>query len=258
VPANEFLNLEGRKISGSRNWAVWGLDFLTRYDPDPLRYYLTVNMPETKDTDWDWDGFYHRNNDELVATWGNLANRVLSFSFKHWDGHAPDPGDLRPGDLELLMAVEKGFETVGAEIEAVHLRSAVQEAIRLAAEVNKYLDTTAPWFTIKTDKEAAGKSIFTALKAIDSLKTLLAPFLPFTCEKLHTYLGYSEPLFGKQGIETHQDELGEHNVLRYYPDGASGAWKPSELKPGQKLNQPGPLFKKLDESIVEQERSRLG
>ncbi len=89
IPANEFMNLEGKKISGSRNWAVWGLDFLERYDPDPLRYYLTANMPESKDTDWDWEDFVRRNNDELVATWGNLANRVLPFAYKHWEGHVP-------------------------------------------------------------------------------------------------------------------------------------------------------------------------
>ena len=94
VPANEFMNLEGQKISGSRNWAVWAMDFLSRYDPDPLRYYLTVNMPESKDTDWDWSDFYHRNNDELVATWGNLANRVLAFTYKNFDGKIPDPGTV--------------------------------------------------------------------------------------------------------------------------------------------------------------------
>ena len=152
VPANEFMNLEGQKISGSRNWAVWGMDFLSRYDPDPLRYYLTMVMPETRDTDWDWDEFYHRNNDELVATWGNLANRVLSFGYKNWDGLVPEPGPLTELDQALLDQVEKGFETVGKEIEAVHLRGALGEAIRLATEVNKYLDQTAPWFTIKQDK----------------------------------------------------------------------------------------------------------
>ena len=92
VPANQFMNLEGQKISGSRNWAVWGLDFLTRYDPDALRYYLTINMPELRDSDWDWDEFIARNNNELVATWGNLANRVLSFAYKHWDGLCARPG----------------------------------------------------------------------------------------------------------------------------------------------------------------------
>ena len=90
VPANQFMNLEGKKISGSRNWAVWGRDALTRFDPDAIRYYLTVNMPEAKDSDWDWAEFVARNNNELVATWGNLANRVLAFCYKNWDGHVPD------------------------------------------------------------------------------------------------------------------------------------------------------------------------
>ena len=208
VPANEFLNLEGKKISGSRNWAVWGLDFLSRYDPDPLRYYLTSIMPETRDADWDWGEFFHRNNDELVATWGNLANRVLSFAYKNWEGVVPDPGTLSADDQALLDQVEKGFETVGKELEAVRLRSALGEAMRLASEVNKYLDTSAPWFTIKKDKAEAGRSIFVAMKAIDSLKIMFAPFLPFTCEKLHFYMGHSEPLFGEQFTQKINDYLG--------------------------------------------------
>jgi methionyl-tRNA synthetase len=258
VPANEFMNLEGQKISGSRNWAVWGLDFLSRYDPDPLRYYLTVNMPENRDTDWDWADFQSRNNNELVATWGNLANRVLSFAYKHWEGHVPSPGELRHADLEILKLVEDGFQTVGEQINAVRLRGAISEAMRLASEVNKYLDQAAPWFEIKNDKAAAATTVYTALRAIDSLKTLLAPFLPFSSERLHTYFGYSQPLFGEQGLETRSDELGEHQVLRYYPEKGHGRWEPSQLPPGQALSQPAPLFKKLDESIVEEERSRMG
>jgi len=258
VPANEFLNLEGKKLSGSRNWVVNGLDALTRFDPDPLRYYLTSVMPETRDTDWDWEEFYHRNNDELVATWGNLANRVLSFAFKHWEGVIPDPGDLTDKDKDLLAQVEKGFDTVGSEIEAVHLRSALSEAIRLASEVNKYLDDTAPWFTIKTDKAEAGRSIFVAMKAIDSLKILLSPFLPFTCERLHKFLGHTDQLFGVQYTQVIRDAVGEHTALLYDPEKASGRWQPSDLKPGARFNQPEPLFKKLDESIVVQERARLG
>jgi methionyl-tRNA synthetase len=258
VPANEFMNLEGQKISGSRNWAVWALDFLTRYDPDPLRYYLTANMPENRDTDWDWTGFLHSNNGELVATWGNLANRVLSFAYRHWEGHVPDPGELRPQDLELLATIDEGFKTVGGHLEAVHLRLALAEAIRLATEVNKYLDVCAPWFSIKTDKQSAAASIFTALRAIDSLKVLLAPFLPFTCERLHAYLGYTRPLFGEQLVQTCSDTLGAHTVLRYLPGDANGRWEPSQLPAGQALQQPAPLFKKLDEGIVDQERSRLG
>lgn len=258
VPANEFMNLEGQKISGSRNWGVWGRDFLTRYDPDALRYYLTVNMPESKDTDWDWDEFYHRNNDELVATWGNLANRVLSFCNKYWEGQVPDPGELTDLDTDLLKTIEGGFETVGELIDTVKLRAAAAEAMRLASEVNKYLDVTAPWQQVKTDKATAARAIFTALKAIDSLKILFAPFLPFTSDKLHGYMGYDGSLFGTQTTETLKDELGEHKVLRYDPSGATGKWEPSKLKAGDPLRQPVALFKKLDISIVEEERSRLG
>jgi len=276
VPANEFLNMEDRKISGSRNWAVWGLDFLERYDPDPLRYYLTVNMPETSDSNWDWDDFVRRNNNELVATWGNLANRVLTFAYRNWDGKVPEPrpslrggeadeaipttveSRLRPADIELLRTVESGFDSVGELLESVKLRAALGEAIRLAGEVNKYLDEQAPWSALKTDKAAAGTTIYTALKAIDSLKILLAPFLPHTAEVLHQTLGYTEPLFGEQYTEVHKDALGEHKVLRYRSDSASGAWAPSQLEGGRALNEPKPLYKKLEPEVAEEERKRMG
>ena len=267
VPANQFMNLEGKKISGSRNWAVGGRDALTRFDPDTLRYYLTVNMPESKDSDWDWAEFVARNNNELVATWGNLANRVLAFCYKNWDGHVPDVdiSALRPVDLELLAAIESGFKAVGAELEAVRLRSALSEAMKLATVVNQYLDVNAPWSAIKVDREGAAKTVYTALKAIDSLKVMFAPFLPFTCERLHGFFGYEGPLFGEQYTETVKDSLGEHTVLRYRAAFGSGLrpesnvqWRPSELQPGKKLNQPGPLFKKLEESVIEEERARLG
>jgi methionyl-tRNA synthetase len=263
VPANQFMNLEGKKISGSRNWAVWGRDALTRYDPDALRYYLTVNMPENRDSDWDWVEFVARNNNELVANWGNLANRVLSFCYKNWDGHVPDvdPNALRDSDLSLLATIQNGFNTVGAEYEAVRLRSAVGEALKLATAVNQYLDVNAPWSAVKTDKEGAAKTIYTALKAIDSLKILFAPVLPFTSQRLHEFFAYETPLFGEQYTETVKDTLGEHTVLRYREvgqDSISSYWKPSDLKPGQKLSQPGPLFKKLEEKVAEEERARLG
>ncbi len=263
VPANQFMNLEGKKISGSGNWGVWGLDALTRYDADALRYYLTVNMPEAKDSDWDWAEFVARNNNELVATWGNLANRVLSFAYKHWEGYVPDVdvSTLREIDSNLLAVIENGFNTVGTELEAVRLRSALGEAMKLATAVNQYLDKTAPWTTIKTDREVAAKTIYTALKAIDSLKVMFAPFLPFSSEKLHSFFGYETPLFGEQYIQDVSDSLGSHKVLRYKPItlGADEAqWKPSDLKPGARLNQPSPLFKKLEESVIEEERARLG
>jgi methionyl-tRNA synthetase len=252
------MNLEGQKISGSRNWVVDGEDFLSRYDADAFRYYLTANMPESKDTDWDWAGFVSRNNDELVATWGNLAHRVLSFAYKHWEGHVPQPGELRGSDNALLAKVEEEFKQVGEQLDAVHLRAALNEAMSLASDVNKYLDETAPWSSIKHDKESAALSIYTALRAIDSLKVLFAPFLPFSSEKLHQYLGYTKPLFGRQYVEKVTDELGEHEVLRYDGSEASGEWKPSELRGGTPLLPPSPLFKKLDEKVVDEERSRLG
>ena len=270
VPANQFMNLEGKKISGSGNWGVWGRDALTRYDPDALRYYLTVNMPENKDSDWDWAEFVARNNNELVATWGNLANRVLSFAYKHWDGHVPSfegmdgqlPVPTREIDQQLLEKIENGFNTVGSELEAVRLRAAIGEAMKLATAVNQYLDQNAPWSAIKMDKGEAARTIYTALKAIDSLKVLFAPFLPFTSERLHGFFGYETSLFGEQYTEDVTDSLGTHKVLRYREGGdtqsVSSYWIPSELRPGAKLNQPGPLFKKLEESVIEEERARLG
>jgi methionyl-tRNA synthetase len=258
VPANEFLNMEDRKISGSRNWGVWGLDFLERYDPDPLRYYLTVNMPETSDANWDWDDFVRRNNNELVATWGNLANRVLSFAYRNWEGKVPLATGLRPADEALLATVEAGFASVGELLDAVKLRAALSEAMRLAAEVNRYLDEQAPWSQVKTDKDAAAKTIYTALRAIDNLKILLAPFLPHTCERLHQTLGYYAPLFGEQYTETLTDDLGEHEALRYRAAAIPGRWAPSTLEGGRALGEPKPLFKKLEPEVAAQERARLG
>jgi methionyl-tRNA synthetase len=255
------MNLEGKRISGSRNWGVWVQDFLSRYDPDALRFYLTVNMPENKDSDWDWAEFVARNNNELVATWGNLANRVLSFCYRNWDGRVPAVtlSNLRAADKDLLTYIEAGFETVAVELQTIRLRSALQECMRLASIVNQYLDQTAPWITIKHNRDEAALTVYTALKAIDSLKVLFSPFLPFSCQRLHEFMGYDGQLFGEQYVEDVDDSLGQHRVLRYrpLPSGSSG-WNPSRLAPGAKLREPGPLFKKLDDAVVEFERARLG
>ena len=250
VPANQFMNLEGQKISGSRNWAIWGLDFLTRYDPDALRFYLTMNMPELRDSDWDWDEFFARNNNDLVATWGNLVNRVLPFAFKYWDGLVPEPGELRQADKDIITAVENGFQTVGEHLEAIRLRAALNEALRLASEGNKYLETFKPWFEIKTDRAAAAKTIYTGLRIVDSLKLMFAPFIPFSSERLNTYLGYHQPIFGEQYIEQQQDKLGAHNTLRYRPPKSGGCWEPSNLQPGQHLDTAS--------SIVQEVGARFG
>jgi methionyl-tRNA synthetase len=263
VPANEFMNLEGKKLSGSKNWAVWGLDFLERYDPDPMRYYLTINMPENRDSDWDWEEFFQRNNNELVATWGNLANRVLSFAYKHWEGVVPDPGELREADLALLNTLREGFSTVEEKLESVKLRAALLEAMRLAAEVNKYLDSAAPWFEIKENKGQAAKSIYTAMQAIDWLKIIFSPFLPHTSQVLHTYLGYDKPLFGTLVTREVDDDLSVHTVMLYDPGeslsaGEEDLWLPIRMESGKVFKKPQPLFKKLDETIIEEERAKLG
>jgi methionyl-tRNA synthetase len=258
VPANEFMNVEGAKFSKSRNWAVWLPDILERFDPDAIRYYVASTMPETRDSEFAWADFVRRNNDELVATWGNLANRVLSFAYKHWEGSVPEPQGLRPEDTRLLRQVEDGFGVAGGHLEAVNLRAALSEAIRLAGEVNRYLDQQGPWFTIKTDREAAAKTIFTALRAIDSLKVLLSPFLPFSAERLHRMLGYQEPLFGGLEIVAFQEEERSHRTLVYDPAPAAGRWEASALAGGRPLGVPEPLYRKLDDSVAEAEHARLG
>ena len=259
VPANEFMNIEGQQFSKSRNWAIWVPDILDRYDPDPIRYYIAMTFPETRDSDWSWDGFVTRNNTELLAAWGNLVNRVLKFAHKHFGGTVPDPGTLRDIDREILSKVEGGFETVGELLARVHLRDALSETMALAREVNGYLDR-APWFkVIGEDRQAAATTIYTALRCIDNLKTLFAPFLPFTSQRVHEYLGYEGTLFGEQRIETFQESERAHEALTYHADGrVVGRWEPSRLPVGQALREPQPLFRKLEPSLIDEERARLG
>jgi methionyl-tRNA synthetase len=154
--------------------------------------------------------------------------------------------------------VDSGFQTIGGHLEAVRLRAALSEALRLASEVNKYLDTASPWFEIKTDKTSAAKTIYTALRVIDSLKILFAPFIPFSSERLHSFLGFVQPLFGEQYVEAQLDNLGIHQTLRYRPPQSGGHWVPSNLQPGQRLVLPAPLFKKLEPTLADEERKRLG
>ena len=258
VPANEFFNIEGRKISGSRNWAVWVDDFLTRYDPDPLRYYLTAVAPETRDTDFSWSDFLRRNNDELVATWGNLVNRVLTFAYKHFDHRIPTPGLMDRADVTLLAQIDSAFKPIAESYELCRFRAALRDTMALARELNVYLDAKAPWFQIKRDKQVAATTIYVALRAIDSLKTLFAPVLPFTCQQLHQMLGYDGSIFGAQRIQEYHESEKSHLALTFDADAMTERWEPSQLPVGQPLQKPRPLFKKLDESIVQEELARMG
>ncbi|MBO9307698.1 methionine--tRNA ligase [Thermomicrobium sp.] len=258
IPANEFLNLEGQQFSTSRNWAIWVPDFLSRYAPDPLRDYLTSIAPETRDSEFTWQGFVERNNNELLATWGNLVHRILTFVQARFEGRVPEPGALDGRDHLLLDQIAAGFQRIGDLYARVELKAAQREALALAREVNRYLDEKAPWFQIREDRAAAATTLFVALRAIDSLKLLLAPILPFTSEQLHRLLGYRDRLFGDIVIEP-GPETGGHEVLRYRPAASEGRdrWAPSELEAGRPLPPPQPLYQKLEESVIEEERQRL-
>src|SRR5258707_59577 len=140
VPANEFMNVEGQKFSKSRNWAIWLPDILTRYDADAIRYTVAAALPESKDADWSWAEFVQRNNNELVAAWGNLVNRVLGFASKNYDGAVPTPGALSEEDKAIIARSEQAFETVGDFLAAVKLRAALQETMALVRDTNGYLD----------------------------------------------------------------------------------------------------------------------
>lgn len=258
VPANEFMNMEGRKISGSHNWGVWMLDALERYDPDPLRYYLTVNMPETRDSDWTWEGFVERNNGELVANWGNLVNRVLNMTRRYFDGQVPDPGLLNERDQTLLSAVDQGFDEIGRLYDACKFRAALQETLALATKVNQYLEETSPWLTVKSDPQTTARSLYTAIQAINGLKILFAPVLPFTCQGLHEMLGENGQLFGRPVIKEYKENTRDHVALTYDGSEAIGQWERTEIPVGRKLPKPSPLFRKLDPSVADEELARLG
>jgi methionyl-tRNA synthetase len=258
VPANEYLNVEGRKLSKSRRWMIQMGDALDRYDPDPWRYALTASAPESQDVNFTWDEFVRRNNDELVATWGNLANRVLGFAYKRFDGRVPTPGTLDDADRAMLDQIGPAFERVTALLDAVKLKQALGEAMALAHEANRYLNLKEPWQQIKTDREGAATSIFVALQVIDTLKVLFAPFLPFTCQRLHSYLGYDGDLFGRLHIDDLKEVEKQHVALRYDPlPCGAGCWAPSELAPGQALRPPEALFRKLEPSVVDEEIERM-
>lgn len=233
VPANEFLTIEGKRLSTSRNWAIWLPDYLERYDPDPLRYALAANMPETGDSDFSWREFVRRNNDELVATYGNLVHRTLTFTYHNFDGAVPAPGESDEPSQILLSKAETTFTSVDKSLYCCNFRKALREIMSLAQEANRYLDNQAPWKAISVDRAASARAVYTTLCVVAALKTVLYPFLPFSSEKLHTLLGFKGSI-------------------------SEDGWRLRFPVPGQKLPQPEPLFTKLDDSIIARESSRLG
>ena len=257
IVSSEFLTMEGKKFSSSRGVAIYVRDFLERYDPDPLRYFLTIAGPESQDTDFTWAEFVRRNNDELLATWGNLINRVLSIAHKHF-GRVPEPGEMTPADTDLLSIVEAGFESVGERIGKAQFKRALSDVMRLADEANRYVSAEEPWRLVKEDRGRAATVMYTVLRAIDSIKVMISPFLPFSSQTLHEMLGYGGSLAGHLRFEevTEGDGL-SHRVLTGDYGDRVGCWEPSALRAGQKLPKPHPLFKKLDQDVVAAELVRL-
>jgi methionyl-tRNA synthetase len=257
VVASEFLTMEGKRFSASRGVGIEIRDFLSRYDPDPLRYFLVVAGPETQDTDFTWAEFVRRNNDELVATWGNLVHRTLTNVHRHF-GAVPEPGELRAEDRALLLGVEGGYESVGGEIGAAHFKAALNEAMRLARSVNQYVSDQAPWAAIESDRPRAATVLYVALRCVDNLKVLLTPFLPFSSQTLHELLGYDGWLAGPLALrEVAEDDGSTHRVLTGDYESWVGRWQPSELAPGQPVQKPMHLFTKLDSGIVDDELGRM-
>jgi methionyl-tRNA synthetase len=246
VVATEFLTMEGARASTSRGVGVLVRDFLNRYDPDPLRYFLTIAGPETQDTDFTWGEFVRRNNDELVAKWGNLVNRALTITYRNF-GAVPEPGELTPDDEAVLREIETGLASVGDLIEAARFKASISEAMRLVEAANKYASDQAPWAVIKTDRERAATVLYVLLRAVDTLKTILTPFLPFSSQTVHELLGYAGWIAGLLEFRSvREDDGSEHEVLTGDYASWVGRWEPSELPPGQRLLEPRPLFRKLD------------
>jgi methionyl-tRNA synthetase len=209
-------------------------DYLDRYEVDSIRYMLASIMPETSDSDFNWAEFVRRNNDELVATFGNLVHRVLTMVGRNFDRSVPYPGDLDEESKALLEEAGRGLDAVSSDLERCRFRSALQSAMGIARSANRYLDSKAPWQAVRTDKADAARTLWTAMTVINCLKTAFYPFMPGTSEKLHALLGL-------EGVKSE-----------------GWSWDQDALAPGSALPRPKPLFTKLDDSIIDEERSRLG
>ncbi|MDO8966970.1 methionine--tRNA ligase [Algoriphagus sp.] len=234
VPANEFLNLEGDKISTSRNWAVWLHEYLEEFPgkQDVLRYVLTANAPETKDNDFTWKDFQSRNNSELVAVYGNFVNRAVVLTQKFYQGEIPARGELTGYDQEVLTALEEFPEKIAASIERYRFREALSYVMDFARLGNKYLADTEPWKEIKTDPERTKTILNIALNIAANLAIVSEPFLPFTAAKLFEMFGLEKQTWSQAG----------NGKL---------------LSEGKTLGQMGLLFEKIEDETVEKQVQKL-
>lgn len=234
VPANEFLNLEGDKISTSNNWAVWLHEYLEEFPgkQDVLRYALTANAPETKDNDFTWKDFQAHNNNELVAVLGNFVNRAMVLTCKHFENKVPAMGELTEYDRETIAEVEKVKQAVEHNLDHYHFREAQKEAMNLARIGNKYLADTEPWKTAKSDMERTGTILNIALQITANLSIVMEPFLPFSAEKIRSFL---------QSPRHEWSTLGSLDLL----------------DEGHVLGEATLLFEKIEDEVIEQQIQKL-
>jgi len=257
VVSSEYLTMEGRKFSSSRAVVIYVKDFLERYDVDALRYYVAVAGPETQDTDFTWSEFVRRNNDELVATWGNLVNRAVSFAAKNV-GSIPAAGQLTDLDQDLLARSRQAFGAVGEHLAASRFKFGINEAMRTVSEANKYFSEQAPWKLRESDPDRMRTVLHVALQLVDDAKTLLTPFLPRSSQQVHELLGGTGTWSDMPRIEEVDEDGGpSYPVITGTYDGAA-RWESRPLRAGTPLAAPKPLFTKLDPSVVDEELARLG
>ena len=249
VPANEFLNLEGNKISTSKNWAVWLHEYLEDFpnQQDVLRYTLTANAPETKDNDFTWADFQARNNNELVAIFGNFINRVMVLTDKYYDGIVPKPSTFSEIDEQTLNELKAYPAVIASSIERYRFREAQAELMNVARLGNKYLADEEPWKTIKTDEERTKTVMYVALQIASALAILSEPFLPFTSEKLKNMLNFRSSPSTALMTGSVETSLGWNDVSS----------KSELLKPGHKINKAELLFSKIEDEQVEKQLDKL-
>jgi methionyl-tRNA synthetase len=259
VVSSEFLTMEGRKFSSSRNVVIYVGDMLSRYDADALRYYLAAAGPENQDTDFTWAEFVRRNNDELVAGWGNLVNRTISMTAKNL-GSIPAPGALSDADRDLLAASQAAFATVGDLLARSRQKAALAEAMSVVGSANKYLSDMEPWKLRGTDPARMASVLHVALQVVDDVKTLLTPFLPSSSAKVHAALG-GEGRWAAMPELVEVDEetaVGSPSYSILTGDYDTGVrWESTPLPVGRELAAPTPVFTKLDPSVVDEELARL-
>ncbi|GIF43185.1 methionine--tRNA ligase [Actinoplanes xinjiangensis] len=259
VVSSEYLTMEGKKFSSSRRVVIYVRDFLERYDADALRYFIAAAGPESNDTDFTWAEFVRRNNDELVAGWGNLVNRSVSMAAKNF-GEIPAAGELTDEDRAVLAVAKTGFTTVGELIGKHRQKAAIGEAMRVVAEANKYLSEQAPW-KLKSDEDKPRQAtvLHVALQVVSDANTLLTPFLPHSAQKVFELLGGVGVHAPMPRIEEVEDLDGGPSYPILTGDYTVGTrWESVPLVAGTPLAAPKPVFRKLDPSVVEEELARLG